>query len=96
VGRVVFRLGTKRASVGLTDAKEIQSRAVENSLPARAIHSELGRVIREKSGEIVLDEESRTREQLLLCLGATEAEGRMTDDLRALQKIAQEPITPRP
>ena len=82
--------------MGLTDATEIWSRAVENSLSARALRSELGRVIREKGGEIVLDDGSRTREQLLLCLDATEAEDRMTDDLRALQKAAQEPITPRP
>jgi hypothetical protein len=47
-------------------------------------------------GEIVLDDESRTREQLLLCLAATDDEDRMTDDLRALQKAAQEPITPQP
>jgi hypothetical protein len=93
---VVFRLGTKQPSVGLTDATEIWSRAVENSLSARALRSELGRVIREKGGEIVLDDESRTREELLLCLAATEDEDRMTDDLRALQKAAQEPISPPP
>jgi hypothetical protein len=106
MGLVVFRLGKQRQSVGLADAMEIQSRAVENSLSARALHSELGRVIREQveaaasgndlDGEIVLDDESRTREELLLCLAATDDEDRMTDDLRALQKAAQEPITPRP
>jgi hypothetical protein len=101
MGRVVFRLGKQRQSVGLADAMEIQSRAVENSLSAQALHSELGRMIRgqvdaaasgdDLDGEIVLDDESRTREQLLLCLAATEDEDRMTDDLEGRQNSDSAP-----
>jgi hypothetical protein len=94
-GDFIFIVGELRLSLTRDEVDGVYSRAVEPSLPARALHSELKTAIREGGGEIVVGD-NNIRQEIFDYLDAVEAErGSLTDRESALREALREPFHPQ-
>jgi aspartate/methionine/tyrosine aminotransferase len=78
------------------EASELHDLLVERNLALLALQSDLARALQANSGQpdVLADEEMR--QELLLCLDASETELQLTEGLRSLRQAARVPISPKP
>jgi hypothetical protein len=96
LGDVTMILGERRLQLTRAEATELHDLVVERNLALLALQSELSRVLQDdaEQPDVLADEEMR--QELLLCLDASEVELRLTDGLRTLRQAARVPISQRP
>lgn len=89
-------LGERKVQLTRSEARELHDLLVVRSLALLALQSELSRVLPTdaEQPDVFVDEEMR--QELLLCLEASEAELRLTEGLRSLRQAARVPIAPQP
>jgi hypothetical protein len=94
---VTVIIGERRLQLTSGEASRLHDLLVERSLALLALQSELSRALQvdsEQPDVLLADEEMR--QELFLCLDASEAELPLTEGLRNLRQAARAPITPRP
>jgi hypothetical protein len=93
---ITMILGERKVPLTRNEASELHDLLVERSLAVLALQSELARALSADSGrpDVLADEEMR--QELLLCLDASDTELRLTDGLRSLRQAARVPISPQP
>jgi hypothetical protein len=89
-------LGERKLPLTRAEAGELHDLLVERNLALLALQSELARALQANSGELDVLADEEMRQELLLCLDASEAELQLTEGLRRLRQAARVPISPRP
>jgi hypothetical protein len=89
-------LGERKLPLTRAEANELHDLLVERSLALLALQSELTRALQSDSGQPDVLANEEMRQELLLCLDASDAELQLTDGLRNLRQAARVPISPRP
>jgi hypothetical protein len=96
VGGITMILGERTLPLTRAEASELHDLLVERNLALLALQSELARALQANSGQpdVLADEEMR--QELYLCLDASETELQLTEGLRSLRQAARVPISPKP
>jgi hypothetical protein len=89
-------LGERKLPLTRAEASELHNLLVERSLALLALQSELARALQAGSGKPDVLADEAMRQELLLCLDASDAALQLTDGLRSLRQAARVPISPRP
>jgi hypothetical protein len=94
---VTVILGDRRLQLTWAEASQLHDLLVERSLALLALQSEFSRALQVDSEQpdVLLADEAM-RQELFLCLDASESELRLTEGLRSLRQAARAPITARP
>lgn len=89
-------LGERKLPLTRAEANELHDLLVERNLALLALQSELARALQSRSGQPDVLANEEMRQELLLCLDASDAELLLTDGLRSLRQAARVPISPKP
>jgi hypothetical protein len=96
MGAVTVILGERQLQLTSAEASQLHDLLVERNLALLALLSELSRALQVDSGQPdVLAADEEMRQELFLCLDASEAELRLTEGLRSLRQAARAPILGR-
>lgn len=93
---IMMVLGERKLPLTRAEANELHDLLVERNLALLALQSELARALQSDSGQPDVLANEEMRQELLLCLDASDAELLLTDGLRSLRQAARVPISPKP
>lgn len=89
-------LGERKLPLTRTEANELHDLLVERSLALLALQSELARALQSNSGQPDVLANEEMRQELLLCLDASDAELQLPEGLQSLRHAARVPLSPKP
>ena len=93
---IMMVLGERKLPLTRAEANELHDLLVERSLALLALQSELARALQSDSGQPDVLANEEMRQELLLCLDASDAEIQLPNGLQSLRHAARVPFSPKP